>query len=227
MNSCGVTTSTSITGSSSSGAALLASFLERHRARDLERELRRIDFVILAVEQRGLDIHHRISGEHPVFHRLFDAVLDRADELARNGAALGAVDEFESAALAERLDPEIDHAELAMAAGLAHETSLGLGGLANRFAIRDLRLADVRIDLELAQQAVDDDFEMQLAHPGDQRLRSFPVDADAERRIFFRELLQRLAELLLIGLGLGLDRDLDDRIGELDSFQHDRLGRIA
>jgi len=43
----------------------------------------------------------------------------------------------------------------------------------------------------------------------------------------FRELLQRLAELFLVGLGLGLDSDLNDRVGELDSFQHDRLGRIA
>ena len=114
-----------------------------------------------------------------------------------------------------------------MAAGLADEAALGLGGALDRFAIGDLRLADIGVDFELAQHPIDDDLEMQLAHPGDQRLRSFPVDADPERRIFFGQLLQRLAELFLVGLGLGLDRDLNDRIGELDRFQHDRLGRIA
>ena len=35
------------------------------------------------------------------------------------------------------------------------------------------------------------------------------------------------AELFLVGLGLGLDRDLDDGRGKLDRFEHDRRGRIA
>ncbi len=68
---------------------------------------------------------------------------------------------------------------------------------------------------------------MQLAHPGDKRLRSFFINTDAERRIFLGELLERLAELLLVGLGLGLDCDLNDRLGKLDRLEHNRRGRIA
>ncbi len=87
-------------------------------------------------------------------------------------------------------------------------------GLAGGLAIRDLRLADVRLDLELAQQPVDDDLEVQLAHAGDDRLAGLLVRTHAERRVLLGELRQRVAELVLLGLGLGLDRDVDDRIGE-------------
>ena len=41
------------------------------------------------------------------------------------------------------------------------------------------------------------------------------------------QLLQRDAHLFLVGLGLRLDRDLDDRLGEFHALQDDRLVRIA
>ncbi len=37
------------------------------------------------------------------------------------------------------------------------------------------------------------------------------------------QLLQRGAQLVLVGLGLGLDGDVDDRIGELHRLEDDRL----
>ena len=40
----------------------------------------------------------------------------------------------------------------------------GLGRLQNRFAVRHLRPAHVRLHVEFAHHAVDDDFEVQLAH---------------------------------------------------------------
>ena len=42
-------------------------------------------------------------------------------------------------------------------------------------AIGYLRLAHVRLDLELTQQAIDDDLEVQLAHAGDDGLTSLMV----------------------------------------------------
>ena len=38
---------------------------------------------------------------------------------------------------------------------------------------------------------------------------------------------ERDAELLLVGLGLRLDRDLDDRLGEFHLLEDHRLVRIA
>ena len=82
----------------------------------------------------------------------------------------------------------IDVAVLARAARLAHEPALDLlDGLGDRLAVGDLRPADVAVDAELAQEAVDDDLEVQLAHPCDERLSRLLVGRDTERRVLLGE----------------------------------------
>ena len=61
-------------------------------------------------------------------------------------------------------------AVLAAAAGLPDVAALAVGRPGERFLVGDLRLADARLDAELALQAVDDDLEVQLAHAGDDDL---------------------------------------------------------
>jgi len=61
-------------------------------------------------------------------------------------------------------------AVLAATAGLPCELVLGLDWPRDRLAVRDLGLAHVGLDLELALEAVDDDLEVQLAHAGDDGL---------------------------------------------------------
>ena len=78
-------------------------------------------------------------------------------------------------------------------------------------AVGDLRLADVGLDVELAAHAVDQDVQVELAHAGDDRLAGLLVGADLEGRVLLGEALDRGAQLLLVALGLGLDRDLDHR----------------
>ena len=51
------------------------------------------------------------------------------------------------------------------------------GRRGERFLVGDLRLADARLDAELALQAVDDDLEVQLAHAGDDDLAGLLVGA--------------------------------------------------
>ena len=47
---------------------------------------------------------------------------------------------------------------------LPDELVLALDAARDGLAVGDLRVADVRLDLELAAQAVDDDLEVELAH---------------------------------------------------------------
>ena len=54
--------------------------------------------------------------------------------------------------------------ELAAATGLLDVLAFALDFAANGFAVGNLRLADVGLDLELAPHAINDDFEVQLAH---------------------------------------------------------------
>ena len=61
MNSSGIVTSTRIIGSRTTGFAFATASLMRHRAGDLERHLRRVDLVVRAVEERHLDVDHRVA----------------------------------------------------------------------------------------------------------------------------------------------------------------------
>ncbi len=95
------------------------------------------------------------------------------------------------------------------------------------FAVGDLRLAGVGLDLEFADHAVPDDFEVQLAHAGDDGLAGLFVGEDAEGRVFLGEALKRVGHLLLVELGLRLDGHADDGIGERRRFEQDRVILIA
>ncbi len=112
-------------------------------------------------------------------------------------------------------------------ASLADVLAFRFRVLANRLAIRHLRLADVGLDLVLAHHAVDDDFQMQLAHAADDRLAAIWVGVNLERRVFLRQSRQRHAHLFLIGLGLRLDRNRYNRHRKNDRFQRDRMLLVA
>ena len=122
------------------------------------------------------DVDDRVAGEHAGVHRLLDALVDRGDVLLRDLAAGDLVGELVAVARRLRVEVDDDVRELARAAGLADELLADvLDRLARRLAVRDLRTADVRVDVELALEAVDDDLEVQLAHAGDHRLAGLLV----------------------------------------------------
>ncbi len=123
------------------------------------------------------------------------------------------------------LEPHV--AVLAAAARLLDELAFDFRRLADRFAIRHLRRADVGLDAELALHPVDQDLEVQLAHAGDDRLARFFVGAHAERRVFLRQAIERDAHLLLVGLRLRLDGDVDHRLREDHLLERDLLVRRA
>jgi hypothetical protein len=99
--------------------------------------------------------------------------------------------------------------------------------VADGLAIGHLRRTDVRLDLELPLEAVDEDVEVKFAHALHDGLTAFEVGLHAEGRVFGGQTLQTLGHLLLVVLRLGLDRDLDHRVGEGHRFQNDRLLLVA
>ena len=113
------------------------------------------------------------------------------------------------------------------AAGLLDIFSFRLGLAHDRFLIRDLGAADVRFHAEFALHAVDQHFEMQLSHAGDDGLTRIGIARHTERRIFFGKAMERRAHLFLVGLRLRLDTNADNGLGEGDLFQDDRFIRIA
>ena len=145
----------------------------------------------------------------------FEALLDAGDELLRHRTADDLRLEHEARAGLVRLGDDLHARELAGAARLLLVRVVDLGPARDLLAVGHLRRADVGLDLVGALQDVDLDVEVQLAHPLEDGLPGFLVGRDAEGRVLGRELLQRDAELLLVGLRLRLDGDLDHRLREL------------
>src|SRR3954470_454928 len=196
--------------------------LEGERARDLEGDLRGVRVMVLAVDERHAHVDDRVARAHAVGQRFLDALLDGGDELDRHGAAADLRDEVEALA-GSRLDVDVDDAVLARAAGLADEAALDLlGRAADRLAVGDLRAPDIGLDVELAAHAVDQHLEVQLAHAGDLGLPGLLVGLDLERRVLLGQAAESDRHLLLVGLRLRLDGDLDDGLGELDHLELDR-----
>ena len=112
---------------------------------------------------------------------------------------------------------------LALTTRLTSVLGLLVGLLADGLTVSDLRCADVSLDLELTEQTVNDDLQMELAHAGDDGLTSLFVGVGLEGRILFGQLCQRDAHLLVAGLGLRLDGDADNGLGELHGLQNDGM----
>src|SRR6202158_4468205 len=73
----------------------------------------------------------------------------------------------------------------------------------------------------------DDDFQVQLAHAGDQRLPGIRFGGHAKSGIFLREPLHGHAQLVLVGFSLGLNGDGNDGRREIDGFENDLLLLVA
>src|SRR3990167_60161 len=207
--------------------ALGAGFLPAQNRRHLERVFVRVHLVVRAVVQRRLHVDHGITEFDATLHRLIHAFPDGGNELARDRAALDGVHELEALADILRLELDDHVAVLTAATGLLDEAVFLIHGLADGFAVRDLRLADIGLDAEFAPHALDDDLEMQLAHAGDDGLAGLLVGVYAERGIFLGQTAQGHAHLFLVDLGLGLDGLRNHRLWELHALKGDHLVRIA
>src|SRR3989440_1108462 len=209
------------------GLALLQRFAECRARCDFEGQRRRVDVVILAVDQLHLDIHHREAGDDARTHDAVEALFDAGDVFLRHRAANDLGFELVPLAGLVRLDDDRHFGELTGTAGLLLVRVLDFSALGNALAERHLRRADIGVDLVGAAQNVDLDVEMEFAHALEDGLAGLLVGRDAERRIFRGELRQRDAELFLVGLRLRLDRDFDHRLREFHLFQDHRLVGIA
>src|SRR5690606_38115174 len=119
-----------------------------------------VDVVVGAVLERDLHIDHRVSGEDAELHRVLATGVDRGDVLLRHATTGDVVGELVAALATDdrtvRLDRDDDLGELARATGLLLVRVGDVLDLAlDRLAVRDLGLADVGLDLELAARAVD------------------------------------------------------------------------
>src|SRR5690606_24497973 len=111
-----------------------------------EGDLLAVDTVVLAVVDGHADVLQRVSGDGAAGHDLAHALLDRGNELARDGAALDLVGELEAGTARQRLDAQEHLAELAGAAGLLRVAVMTLGLAGDCLAIGDARWPGLDLD---------------------------------------------------------------------------------
>jgi len=141
--------------------------------------------------------------------------------MARDGFALVPFNEFEAGAFAERADLKCDDAELAVAPGLPPRRAFAAASLANRFAYRRPALADGRVNLELAQQSIDEISRCKLTHAARSEFAASRDDVDSEGRGILSRAYCSDREFP-VGFGLG-SMAIWKRIGDTRSLQHDRM----
>src|SRR3546814_7807765 len=77
-------------------AGLLSRFTHRTTRADFERQRRRIDVVILTIDEVDLEIDDREADQRPRLGGLAEALFHRRDVFARHVAALDLVEELEA-----------------------------------------------------------------------------------------------------------------------------------
>src|SRR6185437_6092029 len=158
--------------------------------------------MVAAVEERDLEVDHRIARQISASGRLMDSLLDRRDVLPWDRPAKDIVHKDNAAAPRQRFHTDLAVAKLAMSASLLLMTALRLGMPADGLAIGHLRGLQGHFRMIAALQPGNDGLDMRLPCPGDQKLVRLRVAEEPYHLIFFHQLMEGRAELVFIGAGL-------------------------
>ena len=191
-----------------------------------------------AIHQLDLDVHHRVAAEDSRRRGVADAGLHRAHELPGDDPPRDLLDEDDAVGHGEVLGLGLglrdaadvdDHvAVLAAPARLLDELPMDVVGHAgDRLPVAHSGRADPDPDLAVPHELVLDDLQVQLAHSLDDRLAGLLVVGEPKRGILAVDDRERLAELLLVVVREGLDRQGDHRLREGHALEDDPVLRIA
>ena len=143
-----------------------------------------------AKHQANFYVHNRIARNNAVYHSFLDSVFGWLYVFLGDYAADNFVDEFVVLALFQRLENDFRMPILAAAARLADKLADAGSGLRDSFAVGDLRLAGIGLNLEFAEKSVTDNFQVKLAHTRNEGLSGFLVRGDDKCRVFFCQALK-------------------------------------
>ncbi len=172
--------------------------------------------MVRAVHERRHEVDDRVAGQHALGHCLAQALLDGGDVLLWHDATDDLVSELEAGAHLGGGELDDDVPVLAVAPGLPLELVVDAGRLADGLAIGHPRRGGFHGGPELALEPIDDDVDVRVTHGREDRLARAILAPNADRRLLFLEPMQGLSQLVEVGLGLGLDGDLERRRGEVE-----------
>jgi hypothetical protein len=115
--------------------------------------------------------------------------------------------------------------ELPRATGLLFVAVSMIGLAPDGLAKRDARLGEIDVDIEAPAQPIGDDFKVQFALRGDQRLVQFGIDAKMKRRVFVLQCREPGSDAVFFAACLRLQCRVNARLRILDARQPHRSAR--
>ena len=143
-------------------------------------------------------------------HGLGDAALDGGDVVARDRPADDRVDELAALATCRGADPQLRDGVLPVPARLLLDLALDVGRSRDRLPERDPDRLGLDVHAELSREPFERDGDVRVADPAQHGLCVLPRPLDDERRVLAAKSLQRTRELVVVGLGTGLE---GERVG--------------
>ena len=180
--------------------------------------------MLLAVDELDLHVDDRVAEDPTGRHGFLDALLHGRDIGPRDGTTDDLVDELEPASTGHGLDVDDAYAELTVSARLLLVLALDVGRRAvDRLAVRHPHVLGVDVDTELARQLLEGDLKMRLAGSPQDRLVRLLVAIDDERAVFLLQPVERVGQLVLVGLRAGEDGRRQDGRRVRDGLDRHRL----
>ncbi|CAB4824423.1 unannotated protein [freshwater metagenome] len=170
-----------------------------------------------AVGEYYLYVDHWVTGQYSVIHGLLATGINGRDVLAWDAPPGYLV--FEGVALfvsalgtGVRRDVNDYARELTRTTGLLLVRVIDfLDRLGDGLTVGDLRLTDIRLDVEFTTHAVDQHLKVKLTHPTNDGLAGLLVGTDVESWVLFGEALNCYTEFVLVTLRLRLNGNRDHR----------------
>ena len=130
-------------------------------------------------------------------------------------------------AFRERLHLDVAHRVLAVAAGLLDVAAMAFRFAADGFPQRHPQLDGVHGDAVPIGQCVEHDAGVGFAHAPQHDLMRLLILLDAQCRVLGGQPTQPDRQLVLIGLGMRLNSDRQQRLRHRPGFQHQRFGLVG
>ena len=179
-----------------------------------------------AVVQGGLQVHHRVAGQHTVDHGLPEALFHRGEVVLGHRAAHDLLAELHLLLLAGlKADPHV--AELAVAAGLLLVPALDLHLLADLLPVGHAGGDQLGLHAEAGFQSGHQHVELDVAGAGEHHLTGLGVVDHGKGLVLLAQAAEAGSDLVVLALGLGLDGHGIDGLGESDGLQLHHVAGVA
>src|SRR5436190_16545936 len=162
-----------------------------------------------------------VTSQWSIDHRLSKAFLNSRNEFAGDRSAYNIVYKLKTFfAILTWSDLKHNIGKLTATTRLLLVYFFMINSRGELFFVSHLRRTLIDLHFEFALHALDNNFEVKLAHPTKDYLTGFMVSIDAQCWIFFNQLSDGHAQFIRIRLLLRLDRITDNWLREIHRLQN-------